>query len=78
MHTGDVRLVIDSTGGTYYARLAPLERPRGGISLDMKTLVFETAEGTWAGSTPVFGHAHLWSLSDDDLQRLATRAVARA
>ena len=78
MHTGDVREVTDRAGGTYYARLAPLERPRGGVSMDLKTLVFETAEGSWAGSTPVYGHAQLWSMSDDDLQRLARRAVTLA
>ena len=77
MHTGDIRTVVDPTGDTYYARLAPLERPRGGISRDMKTLVLESAEGEWVGSTPVFGYLRLWSLSDSELQRLAKRALQR-
>ena len=76
MHTGDIRTVADPTGDTtYYARLAPLEQPRGGISRDMKTLVLESAEGDWVGSTPVFGHLRLWSLTDSDMQRLARRAL---
>lgn len=78
MHTGDVRTVTDHAGDTYYARLGPLERPNGGVSSDMKALVFETAEGAWLGSTPVYGHARLWTLSDDDLKRFATRVVARS
>ena len=77
MHTGDIRTVVDPVGDTYYARLAPLERPRGGISRDMKTLVLESAEGEWIGSTPVFGHLRLWNLTDSDLQRLAKRALQR-
>jgi hypothetical protein len=77
MHTGDIRTVVDPVGDTYYARLAPLERPRGGISRDMKTLVLESAEGEWVGSTPVFAHQGLWTLSDADLQRLARRALER-
>lgn len=75
MHTGDVRTVRDGTGHIYYARLAPLERPRGGVSGDMKALVLENEEGAWLGSTPVYGHAALWSLTDSDLQRLASRAL---
>ena len=77
MHTGDIRTVVDPVGDTYYARLAPLERPRGGISTDMKALVLETAEGEWIGSTPVFGHVRLWTLTDKDLERLARRALQR-
>jgi hypothetical protein len=78
MHTGDIRTVVDPMGdNTYYARLAPLERPRGGISQDMKTLVLENAEGVWVGSTPVYGNVRLWTLTEDDLQRLASRVIAR-
>ena len=75
MHTGDVRAVTDVAGDTLFARLAPLERPTGGVSTDMKTLVFENADGSWVGSTPVYGHARLWTFSDDDVRRLARRAV---
>ena len=75
MYNGDVRTVVDPLGETYFARIAPLERPRGGVSSDMKAVVFETPEGRWAGSAPVYGKTHLWTLSDDDLQRLARRAV---
>ena len=77
MHTGDIRTVVDPIGDTYYARLAPLERPRGGISKDMKTLVLENEEGGWVGSTPVYGNVRLWTLTDDDLQRLARRVIVR-
>ena len=76
MHTGDIRAVTEpSRGETYYARLAPLERPRGGISSDMKAVVFEREDGAWAGSAPVYGNARLWTLSDEDMQRLARRAL---
>ena len=77
MHTGDIRTVVDPLGDTCYARLAPLERPSGGISTDMKALVVENADGAWLGSTPVFGHVRLWTLSDADLARLARRALQR-
>jgi len=77
MHTGDIRMVVDPDGDTYYARLAPLERPCGGISTDMKALVLESAEGDWIGSTPVYGHLRLWTMTDADLKRLARRALQR-
>ena len=78
MYTGDVRTVCDRGGDTYYARLAPLERPRGGVSSDMKALVVETAEGRWVGSTPVYGNVRLWTLTDSDLQSLASRVLPQA
>ena len=49
------------------ARMARFKAP--------KSVVFEKEDGGWAGSAPVYGNARLWTLSDEDMQRLARRAL---
>ena len=40
-------------------------------------MVFETAEGQWVGSVPVYHSVSLESLSDADLEELLDQAIGR-
>ena len=56
-------------GTAYRACLAPLERATGRVATDLNALVFETADGRWVGSTPLYRTVRLESLTGEELRR---------
>jgi hypothetical protein len=78
-HRSSSRLVaIPEEDLTFWASLAPYER-RGslGVSERLRAVCFETSDGEWVGSVPVYRGIELESLSDDDLLELLDQAIAR-
>ena len=73
------RLFVDPrTGARYRARLTPRERTGPlGVDKRLNALVFETPQGEWVGSVPVYHNVTLWSLTEEDLGELLDQAVAR-
>ena len=69
---------IDETGTMYRVQLAPLER-HGALGVDsrLNAVVFETQDGKWVGSAPVYHRVTLESLSDADLEELLDEAIGR-
>ena len=73
-----MRIWTDEQGKTYKVRLAPLER-RGALGVDwrLNAVAFETTEGEWVGSAPVYHNITLDSLTDADLEQLLDQAIGR-
>jgi hypothetical protein len=69
MRAPDNRSFVAPDGTAYRACLAPLERPTGRVAADMNALVFETEDGRWVGSTPLYRSVRLESLTGEDLRR---------
>ena len=73
-----LRIWSDESGTAYHVRIAPMER-RGALSVDWRLngVVFETPDGKWVGSVPVYHSVALESLTDADLEELLDQAIAR-
>ena len=73
------RMFVDpETGKRYRAYLAPRERNDTlGVDMRLNALVFETPEGQWVGSVPIYHNVTLQSLTEHDLAELLDQAVAR-
>lgn len=69
MLASENRVFLAPDGTPYRAWLAPLERPSGRVAAELNALVFETADGRWVGSTPLYRSVRLASLTGDDLRR---------
>ena len=73
------RMFVDpETWERYRVRLTPRERTgRLGVDMRLNALVFETPEGEWVGSVPVYHNVKLQSLTEEDLADLLDQAVGR-
>ena len=66
------------TGRVYRVQLAPMERAGAlGVDRRLNALVFETPEGNWVGSVPVYHTLTLWTLSEAELVELFAKAAGR-
>ena len=73
------RLFVDAeTGERYRVRLSRRER-NGTLGVDMRlnALVFETPQGRWIGSVPLYYTEQFERLTDSDLAELLHQAIAR-
>ncbi len=73
-----VRLFVDSLVNRYLVRIVPMERKRAlGVDRRLNAAVFETDEGDWVGSAPIYHNITLESLTRRELRRLLDEAVGR-
>ena len=73
------RLYVDpETGEQYRVHLTPRER-KGSLGVDgrLNALVFETPQGRWIGSVPIYHTVEFERLTENDLGELLDQAVAR-
>ena len=73
------RLYVNAeTGERYRVRLTPRERKgRLGVDRRLNALVFETAQGRWVGSVPIYHTVEFERLTERDLAELLDRAAER-
>lgn len=66
------------TNVRYRVRICPRERT-GALGVDgrLNAVVFETTDGEWIGSVPIYQNIALWSLDGRDLSNLLDQAIAR-
>ena len=73
-----MRFFVAEDGMTYRVTIVPMER-RGSLGVDQRlnAVVYETPQGRWVGSVPVYHTIMLDALTDADLEELLDQAIGR-